>query len=502
MSQALLNTRLSSLDANFLYFEKKEAPLHIGSIHIYEGEIPFEAFVENMVAKLPLLPRYTQKVRPATLNLGHPTWENDPDFDIHKHVFRLQLPAPGTDAQLHALAEEVMLPMLDRSKALWELHMVYGLEGGRSAMLAKVHHAMIDGMSGIDLLKIILDISADPKPLPPIEAPAFYPAVNPTERFVESLLDSTEEGARSLFDFQKSLLNLAQSFLKESPGDLMQRFGQVAPAIMTPVSGLSFNKPPSGKQKLVWAEYYFSQARGIRAELGGTVNDVVLTVLTGAIARYVQSKGQKTAGRMLRIMAPVSMRQEGQRGALGNLVSMLPVEIPLDLSDPVERLHYVNAKTGTLKGAKVAESLNLFTTLLGVVPPSIMAVMGSLAYTPLPSFNIVCTNVPGPQIPLYSQGQRMISYYPYVPIAFAVGLSCAVVSYDQKIFFGITLDGEHEPEPYSLKEYLDQSFAELRQAAGLAPEVAKVVETPVKKTRARTSRPKEVQKPSGIPNRP
>lgn len=476
MTQPQLNRRLSALDAVFLNFERKEAPLHIGSVHIFESDIPFEDFIAHMVAKLPLLPRYTQKVVPAPLNLGHPTWEVDTKFDIRKHVYRLQLESPGTDEQFHALAEKVMMPMLDRDKPLWEIHLVYGLSGGRCGMFSKVHHAMIDGMSGIDLLKIILDISPEVKPLPKIETPPPPPAPNPTEALVESLLASTEEGFKSWFEFQKSALNLAQTFMREPSPKALQDAFSISPVLTSLASPLSFNKPPSGKQKLIWAEYFFSETRAIRGALGGTVNDVILTALSGAIARYVESRGQPVRGRMLRIMVPVSMRQENQRGALGNLVSVLPVEIPMDLTDPVERLHYVVSKTGSLKSAKVADSLNLFTTLLGAVPPSIQAIVGSMAYIPVPAFNIVCTNVPGPQIPLYSLGKRMLIYYPYVPVAYSVGLACAILSYDQKVYFGITVDGEHEPNPYILKNYLDDAFAELRRAAGIEQVKSKTVQ--------------------------
>ncbi len=493
MIQPQLANRLTSMDASFLYFEKKEAPLHIGSIHLFEGELSFAAFVENMVAKLPLLQRYTQKIVPAPLNLGHPTWELDQAFDIKNHVFRLELAAPGTDEQFHELSEQVMLPMLSRDKPLWEIYLVYGLEGGRTGMMTKVHHAMIDGMSGIDLLKIIFDISPDPKPLPKLEPPVAPPEISTTRRIVESLLSSSEEGVKSWLDFQKSILNMAQTFIRESPQENLRRASTLAPLLTSPVSNLSFNKPLSGSQKLVWADYFFSDARAIRARLGGTVNDVILTVLTGAIARYIGNQGETVAGRKLRVMAPVSMRQEDQRGSLGNLVSVLPVEIPLDVEDPAQRLTVITRTTGALKGSRVAESVSVFTSLMGVVPASVQAVLGSLAYTPFPSFNIVCTNVPGPQIPLYALGHRMLYYYPYVPIAYAIGLGCAIVSYDQKLFFGITLDGKHAPEAYRLKDYLDQSFAELRAAAGVSATQAKTVETttttPKAKSRKRAATP-------------
>jgi diacylglycerol O-acyltransferase / wax synthase len=483
--QPQLNKRLSSLDSTFLYFERKEAPLHIGSFHLFEGEIDFDAFVANMVARLPLLPRYTQKVVMAPFDLGHPTWEQDPNFSIANHIFKVQLDKPGTIEQFHDLSERIMPPMLDRNKPLWEIFLVYGFADGSSGMICKVHHAMIDGMSGIDLLKIIFDISPEPKPLPKIEArvtPAEPPA-NPNEQIVEAMLSTAEEGVKSWFNFQRGVLNLAETFLKGDTNKMLQNLTNLSPMASSFAQPFSFNRPPTGKQKLTWAEYFFADVRAIRSRLGGTVNDVILTALSGAIGRYLESTGQSIAGRTLRIMVPVSMRPEDQKGALGNLVSILPVEIPFDLRDPSQRLGFVGQKTGALKESRVADTLNLFTSLLGVVPPSIQAVIGSLAYLPLPPFNIVATNVPGPQIPLYSMGKRQTHYFPYVPVAYSVGMTIAIVSYDQKIFIGVTTDGEYEKNPYILKNFLDEEFRQLLALAGVESVSKKAIQQTVSETR-------------------
>jgi WS/DGAT/MGAT family acyltransferase len=239
---------------------------------------------------------------------------------------------------------------------------------------------------------------------------------------------------------------------------------------------LPFNRSCSGDRKLVWSTFSFAEARAIRAALGGTVHDVVLTVLSGAVSRYVEMHGQQTIGRNLRVMVPVSLRREDQRGALGNLVSMLPVEIPLDLSDPLKRFQHITSKTATMKNARVAEGLNLFSALMGILPASVQSLVGAMANTPFPAFNMVSTNVPGPQVPLYAMGKRMIAYYPYVPVGYAVGCGCAIMSYDQKLYFGLTSDTEAMPDVESLKEFLDESFVELRKAAGVGeikPQVMK-----------------------------
>lgn len=484
MSQPQLNQRLTSTDASFLYFERKEAPLHIGGISVFEAEIPFNEFVAQVVARLPQLPRYRQKVTPVPFNFGHPSWEFDHNFDIKRHIFRVEVPAPGGEKELTALAGRLLSGMLSRDKPLWELHIVYGLENGRSAMISKVHHAMVDGISGVDLLKIITDISPNPAPAPQVEVelePA-PPQSDATRRFVDGLLASTEERMKSWIDFQSNLLNMVQTFNKLPPRNTAQTLNML-PSMATPVNLLPFNRPSSGEQKLAWSVYSFAEARAIRAKIGGTVNDVVLTVLSGAIARYVEFHGQNTVGRTLRVMVPVSMRREDQRGALGNLVSVLPVEIPLDIKDPLARYSFLTKRTGELKGAHLAEGINVLTALMGTVPASVQAFMGSLASSPVPPFNTVCTNVPGPQIPLYVLGKRMVASYPYVPIGFALGLGCAILSYDQKLYFGLTADAQAMPDVERLKEFLDVGFAELRTAAGVVPLDLPEVKPPAKMRR-------------------
>jgi diacylglycerol O-acyltransferase len=481
------------MDASFLYFEKKEAPLHIGGIHVFDGEIPFETFREMVDAKLPLLPRYRQKVIPAPLNLGHPTWEFDPNFDIKRHIFQVNVDAPGTITQLRELAEKLLAGMLDRSKPLWEIYIVEGLEGGNSALISKVHHAMVDGISGVDLMKIMFDMSPNPAPLPKIDktSPPAPRSADFTRNLIDGLIGSAEETMRSWTEFQKSLVNLTENLIKETPQNIAKSSRTVLPSVATPVSLMPFNRQNTGKQKLAWAEYSFAEARAIRANIGGTVNDVVLTVLSGAIIRYLELHGEKTAGRAVRVMVPVSMRREDQRGALGNMVSVLPVEIPLDLKNPLERYRYLTEKTGTLKGSRVAEGVNIFSALMGTIPASMQALVGSFASTPVPAFNIVCTNVPGPQIPLYVLGKRMTASYPYVPTAFSVGVSCGFMSYDQRLFFGIAAEASGMPDSEKFKEFLDQSFAELREAAGVVVSSPPVVEPKTGRSKARTRKPKE-----------
>jgi diacylglycerol O-acyltransferase len=469
MSSQKLNRRLTSLDASFLYFEKKEAPMHIGSVHLFEGKVPFDDFVAMMDAKMHLVPRYQQIIKPDPFNLGHPTWEFDPKFDVHHHIFKLQIDAPGGEKELIELSGKIFTPVMDRDKPLWDIYWVYGLEGGNTAMIARVHHCMVDGISGIDLIKIILDISPEIKPLPTKpETPARRsPKLDPTRQFFDSLLGGLEEGMNRWMEFQTGLLNLAEALSSQPSRETMKKVGGELPRLALPPPLLPFNRQCNGERKLVWNTFSFAEVRAIRTALGGTVNDVALTVLSGAVSKYVEHHGQETENRRARFMVPVSLRQDEQRGALGNLVSLLPVEIPLGLRDPAKRFRYINQKTGILKGGRVAEGLNMFSALMGMLPAPVQAIAGALAYAPFPAFNMVSTNVPGPQVPLYTMGKKMLAYYPYVPVGYAVGCGCAIVSYDQKIYFGLTSDVQAMPDVERLRDYLDESYRELLKAAGV-----------------------------------
>jgi WS/DGAT/MGAT family acyltransferase len=468
MSQPELNRRLSSMDASFLYFEKKETPMHIGSVSLFDGELPFEDFVAMLDAKMHLLPRYQQIVVPDPFNLGHPTWEFDSNFNIRNHIFKLQIDAPGGEKELIDLAGRIFTPMMERHKPLWDIYLVYGLEGGKTAMICRVHHCMVDGMSGVDLLKIVLDFSPTPPPVAPKPAAKpREPQPDPTRRLFDSILGGMQEGMNRWMEFQNGLLNLTQALTEQASREAMKNISGEIPKIMRPAERLPFNGPLSGEKRMVWNTFNFAEARAIRGALGGTVNDVVLTALSGAVSRYVESHGQSVAGRKIRFMVPVSLRQEDQHGALGNLVSILPVEIPLDLKNSVERFRYVNQKTMAMKGGRVAEGLNLFSALMGILPAPMQALVGALstANIPVPAMNMISTNVPGPQVPLYAMGHRMTAYYPYVPVGYAVGCGCAIMSYDQHLYFGLTADMKAMPDVERLRDQLYESFYELRTAA-------------------------------------
>lgn len=438
--------------------------MHIGSTSIFEGKLTHKDLVKHIEDRLHLVPRYLQKVVPDPFNLGHPTWEFCDDFRIANHIFKVEQEKAFSEKDLVALAGKLMTDVMDRSKPLWELYVVENLEGDRSAMIAKVHHCMVDGISGVDLIKIIFDISPESEPPPKSEfSIPKTKTKEPAEQLVESLMGGMQETFKRMMEMQGGLLYMASNLLKPETAQSLPQLAEVLPAVTAPPPTLPFNGKCSGERRLAWSEFSFADARSIRNILGGTVNDVVLTVLSEAVARYTIHHGQEIRGKQMRFMMPVSLRQKEQRGSLGNLISILPVEIPLDIKSLPERFKYVNQKTALMKETKLAEGLMLFGAIYGMLPAALQSFLGQIADLPFPPFNMVATNVPGPQIPLYLAGRKMLTQYPYVPIGYGLGLGCAILSYNQMLYFGLSSDAQAMPDVEKFKEILDEVFDELLQ---------------------------------------
>ena len=458
--------RFSAQDASFLYMERPEAPLHIGSIAIFDGAVPYERFVQNIASKIHLIPRYQQRAVPAPFNIGHPTWEWDPDFDLHRHVMRVKVDRPGTDAQLMEISAKLFEGMLDRNKPLWEMYQVEGLEGNRTALVSKVHHCLVDGVSGIELLMIVLDVSSNPAPPPPAVIDAHPPIPAAPTRFIDAIFDNMTERLDRLSDLQKSTVDSMLTG-ESRTRTALRSLEATQPYMANPVARAPFNKPLTRERRLACSEFSFAEIRGIRASCGGTVNDVVLTVLAGALGRYLEMHGESTQDRNVRILAPVNVRREDERGNLGNRVSMLLIEAPAGEHDPVTRLRTITETTEKLKRQNVASGTEILADLLGAVPPAIQSLAGLLPPPPNNLANLVCTNIPGPMIPLYSVGHRLLAHYPMMPLAWEMGVGCGVTSYDQKLYFGLMADPNAAPDVARLKEFVEQAFVELRSAAGV-----------------------------------
>jgi WS/DGAT/MGAT family acyltransferase len=464
-----LSRRLSAQDATFYYLETPEAPMNIGSVAVFEGHISFRRFVENIESKMHLIPRYRQRVVEAPFNIGRPTWEFDPDFDIRRHIIRMPLPAPGSEEQLRELAALLTRGQLDRSKPLWEVYFVEGLEGDRTALVSKIHHCLVDGVSGIELLTVMLDVSPDP---PPIVRPAVVPDPEPPSAatlFFDALFDSISESIDRAADFALLLADALPGGGRAQMKKIEKGLGATLPYVRTPREKLPFNGDFSGERALAWAEVPFHEARAVRKAHGGTVNDVVLTILGGGLAHYARAHGETTEGRVARVLCPVNVRREGERSTLGNRVSMLLVEVPLGVANSIERLKIITERTAALKRDSIAEGVEAVADMLGGLPPFVVTGLRALPGPPNTIANMVCTNVPGPLIPLYSVGHRLIAHYPMVPIAWSMGIGCAVTSYDSSLYFGLMADKQAAPDADVLREGIELAWASLRSAVGLEP---------------------------------
>ena len=465
MTQRGRDRRLSAQDASFLYFEKKESPLHIGSIAVFEGRVDYERFVENIAAKINLIPRYQQIVMPAPFNIGHPTWEWDPNFDIRRHIFAVKLEAPGTDEQLFETGAELFSTMLSRDKPLWEMILIDGLQGGRSALLTKVHHCLVDGVSGIELLMLVMDVSPTPIPAAQIPDPEKDAAPPVIERFFDALLDNASTSLDSWASRQKRMVEDIGG--AGHTRNQMHALETSLPYLQVPVVRAPFNKPLSPGRKVAFSEYSFQEIRQIRQAAGGTVNDVVLTVLGGGMAKYLEMHGQTTQNRTIRVLTPVNVRKDDEVGALGNRVSMLLIEVPVGIPDPLERLDAIRKRTEALKRRQVADGIESMGAGINTTPPALQALLGSLPTPPNTFANMVCTNVPGPMIPLYTLGHRLEANLPMIPLGWEMGISLGVTSYNQKLFFGFMGDAVAGNDVGRLKEFSDQAYVELRSAAGV-----------------------------------
>ncbi len=461
---------LSGADAAFLYLERKEIPLHIACVSVFDGPIPFDEFIAKLDSKLHLIPRYRQIAVAPPYDVGYPTWQWDPHFDIRRHVFRVTVDPPGGETELEALAGRILSQVMDRHKPLWDIHVIDGLKGGRGALIPRVHHALADGISGAALLNVILD----PTPETSKVITKRQYRVPKTKRRTESLGDALTNAVHStienLLATEAGLASLAQGLLTPRMQNGLQGLVSVLPELAASVERLPFNRPCTGERRFCWTELSFVDVQTIRAVAGTTINDVILTIVMLALAQYVKHHGQDVKHRFVRIVCPYSLRRDDHAETLGNQISFLPVALPLDIEDPLKMLHAVAERTQIMKSARAADLVALTGAWLGSAPPPLQALFWQsvpLLPLPLPLFNMICTNVPGSPVPLYSMGRRMLASYPQVPTGYELGIGCAAQSYDGKIFFGLTSDTDAAPDATRLRDLLRRAFIRLRQAAGM-----------------------------------
>ncbi len=459
--------RMSPQDVGFLHIEDAVTHMHIGSVSIMEGPPPPYGDLRDMVAgKLPLVRRYRQVVRRVPLDLGRPVWVDDPYFNLEYHLRHTALPRPGGDEELRNLVGRLMAQKLDRSKPLWEIWMVEGLEYDRWALISKVHHSMVDGVSGTDLLGLILDASPDavredPGEWMPGPAPAGWEL---GVEAVAGLLTSPFEMAR-LLRAQTRVPRRAAAQLLELAGGLRA----TASNIRSTTTG-TLNGPIGPHRRWVATSLPVADIKTVRHTLGGTFNDVVLAVITSGFRDLLESRGESTDD-PIRALVPVSVRPRDVSGratgdgTLANKVSAVFADLPVGIADPVERLDSLSAQMSGLRESKQAMAAESLTHLAGFAPPMLLSLAGRLGTKVAQNtVNTITTNVPGPQIPLYAAGRRMLEIFPYVPLGLQLRIGVAIFSYDGDVTFGITGDYDSAPDIKVLAEGIDAGMTELLSA--------------------------------------
>jgi diacylglycerol O-acyltransferase len=318
------NRRVSGVDAAFLYLERKQIPLNIASVAIFDGPIPFEEFVAALDSKLHLIPRYRQVISSPAFDLAYPTWQDDPSFDIRRHILPVRLPPPGGEAELEDLASGILGQVMDRSKPLWDIHIVEGLKNGRGALIARVHHALADGVSGAALLSIMLAPTPETSYAIGRRKYKVRRRSVPAPSIAELIGEAALATAKNAIAAEQGLLAMTGALLGGRFLGGLAGIGDVIPEFAASIERLPFNRPCTGERRFCWAEVNFADVKGVRAAAGGTVNDVILTAVTRGIARYVKLHGETTRRRLVRVVCPVSLRR-GDDGKLGNQITFMPV---------------------------------------------------------------------------------------------------------------------------------------------------------------------------------
>ncbi len=456
--------RLTALDSSFLHLERDAAHMHVAGTMILEGEPPaYDELTAHVLSRLHLVPRYRQRLAHVPLHQGRPVWVDDPHFNVAFHIRHAALPAPGGDEELARLAGRVFSQVLDRSRPLWELWLVEGLSGNRFALLSKAHHALVDGVSGVDIATVLFDRERTPEPIEPPES-EWVPRPLPSgaqllaDALIERLTAPAEmaRGVRALLRGPRRVAGRVVHSL-EGVSALARAGLQVAPP-----SPLNVRIGPH--RRFTWVSGDLDEFRAIKSALGGTVNDAVLAVVAGALGRYLRRRGCVDREAVLRAMVPVSVRAEVERGALGNRVTAMWAPLPIGIESPVARLAAIRRSMEGLKRSGQAVGAQVLTQLSGFAPPTILAQAARLqAHQRL--FNLVITNVPGPQTPLYLLGRRMVAVYPMVPLAVNQALGVAILSYAGQLGFGLNADYDALPDLPALADDLRDAISELVAAA-------------------------------------
>jgi diacylglycerol O-acyltransferase / wax synthase len=462
--------RLTPLDASFLHIEDARQPMHVGAVMIFDGSPPdYEDFVDHVGRRLSMVPRYRQRLAHVPFGQGRPKWVDDENFDLHFHVRATALPRPGTEHELRVLAARVFAQSLNREKPLWEMWLVEGLEGDRFAIVSKTHHAVVDGVSGLDVLSVLFapedeqatNSSREWRPRP---APSGASLLS--EALIERATMPAEalRPVRALFRGPRTALRR----IYETAGAM----GAFAFAGIQPAPSTPYNSRLVGvNRRVAWVREDLDTIKAIKNELGGTVNDVILTVVTRALRSHLLSLGTRVDGLTLKAFVPVSVRGDSDRGSekLGNQVAGMIAPLPVGCDDPRSCLEQISGAMNGLKKSGQAVGATALTELTGFAPPNLLDQAARIQIGQ-PFVNLVVTNVPGPQFPLYMGDRELLDIVPLVPVANNLNLGVAIVSYNGRIDIGLVADFDTVPDLDVVGELFDGALKEMAEVAGVRAE--------------------------------
>ncbi|HEU4976087.1 MAG TPA: wax ester/triacylglycerol synthase family O-acyltransferase [Baekduia sp.] len=462
-------SRLSALDASFLHLEDHgPAHMHVAAVMTFGGTPPdYDAFVDAIVSRLHLVPRYRQRLADVPFGQGRPRWVDDPHFNPEYHIREAALPAPGSDDELKRLAARIFGQRLDRSKPLWEILLVDGLEGDRFAIISKTHHALVDGVSGVDIVSILFD--THPEPAPPHPPPPPWlprPVPSQAELLAEALVERSTVPAEALRGL-RALTRRPRHAAGRLAGNLAG-LGSMALSGLNPAPRTPLNVRIGPHRRYTWVDADLGRLKAVKSALGGTVNDAVLAAVSLGLGRWLRDRGVDTEGLVLRAMVPVSVRADAERGALGNRVATMWAPLPVGVEDPAACFREIAEAMSVIKESGQAVGAEALTNLADFAPPTILSQAARLQ-TRQRYFNLVVTNVPGPQLQLYLLGRPMQAIYPVVPLAANQALGIAIMSYHGRVGFGLLGDFDALPDLEAIAGHLEAALDELALAAAPDP---------------------------------
>ncbi|HEX5762025.1 MAG TPA: wax ester/triacylglycerol synthase family O-acyltransferase [Solirubrobacterales bacterium] len=462
--------RLTAIDASFLTNESSSSHMHIGGMLIFEGPPPkYVDLVEHIRGRLDKVPRFRQKLVTPPLEAGRPLWADDVNFNLAYHVRHTALPSPGGEAQLKRLAARVFSQQLDRSKPLWEMWLVQGLERDRFALLTKTHHAAVDGIAGVDIGTVLFDLEPIPEPAPVEDGWEPEPAPSAAQLIARDVTDAV---ATPLHLAERAVAAVRNpETAARRVVEALEGVSEIAGALADPAPDVPLNRPIGPHRRYTWARSELATFKHIKDTFGGTVNDVVLAVVTGALRNWLDRRGIRTEGLELRALVPVSVRAEDERGQLGNKLAAMRGPLPVYVEDPVRRLRVVSEQMEGLKRSKQALGAEVISRFNDFAPPTLLAQAARLNFSTR-LFNLIVTNVPGPQIPLYVLGRELEEVFPVAFLPENHALAIAIMSYNGRICFGLLADYDSMEDVEVISNGLEESLDELEQAATAAAAAA------------------------------